>query len=231
MKSISLVGVFGFAAMLSGCATITRGTTEVLVIETEPAGATAFLSSGHMCKTPCSLELKRKNAVHVKIEKQGYETIDADVRSEIATAGGAAMAGNIILGGLIGAGVDAATGAMDKLTPNPLKIKLEPATSASATDATSIKAPPVSFGATTAAPADVNLALIPTVPTCEQTNKIKRYVCAGRLPQGISRDEVLRLLGAPTSKSEDGSVLRYEDYYFRFDGLNQLRKVSPVDEI
>jgi hypothetical protein len=36
------------------------------------------------------------------------------------------MAGNVILGGLIGAGIDAGTGAMDRLTPNPLTVKLVP---------------------------------------------------------------------------------------------------------
>jgi hypothetical protein len=126
MKNVFLGIGLAVAASVTGCATITRGTSEVLVINTEPAGATASLSSGHMCKTPCSIELKRKNAVHVKLEKAGYETLDTDVKSEVSGAGGAAMAGNVILGGLIGAGIDAATGAMDRLTPNPLTVKLVP---------------------------------------------------------------------------------------------------------
>jgi hypothetical protein len=124
-KSLALAGII-LAASVSGCATITRGSSEVLVINTEPVGVLASLSSGHMCKTPCSIELKRKNAVHVKLEKAGYETVDTDVKSEVSGAGGAAMAGNVILGGLIGAGVDAATGAMNRLTPNPLTVKMVP---------------------------------------------------------------------------------------------------------
>jgi len=110
----------------SGCATITRGTTEALVINTEPPGANATLSSGHFCKTPCSIELKRGNSVHVKIEKEGYLTVDTDIQSQIASAGAAGMAGNVLLGGLIGAGIDAATGATKQLVPNPLVVKLEP---------------------------------------------------------------------------------------------------------
>jgi hypothetical protein len=35
------------------------------------------------------------------------------------------MAGNVILGGIIGAGVDAVTGATKKLVPNPIDVKLE----------------------------------------------------------------------------------------------------------
>jgi len=36
------------------------------------------------------------------------------------------MAGNVLLGGIIGAGVDAATGATKKLTPNPIRVTLNP---------------------------------------------------------------------------------------------------------
>ena len=36
------------------------------------------------------------------------------------------MAGNILLGGVIGAVVDSNTGAMHNLTPNPLHVTLEP---------------------------------------------------------------------------------------------------------
>jgi hypothetical protein len=35
------------------------------------------------------------------------------------------MAGNVLVGGLIGAGVDVATGAMNDLTPNPVNLVLE----------------------------------------------------------------------------------------------------------
>jgi hypothetical protein len=52
------------------------------------------------------------------------------VTNKVGGAGGAGMAGNVILGGLIGAGVDVATGAMLDLVPNPLVIKLEAATAA-----------------------------------------------------------------------------------------------------
>ena len=36
------------------------------------------------------------------------------------------MAGNILLGGFIGIGVDATSGALNDLTPNPLQIILQP---------------------------------------------------------------------------------------------------------
>ena len=126
MSSRMISMLISVAMLASGCATITRGSSEVLVIDTDPPGAAATLSSGHYCKTPCSIELKRKNNVHVKLEKDGYEFVETDINSQISNAGAAGMAGNVLLGGLIGVGVDAATGATKQLVPNPLKVKLEP---------------------------------------------------------------------------------------------------------
>jgi len=120
------LGILAIAALSTGCATITRGTTEVLIIETTPVGADVELSNGMRCRTPCSLEMKRKNAVVVDISKEGYESVRVNVLSQIAGAGAAGMAGNVILGGVIGAGVDAATGATKQLKPNPVTITLVP---------------------------------------------------------------------------------------------------------
>ncbi len=113
------------AASLAGCATITRGTSEVLVIETEPPGASAEITpGGFKCTTPCSVELKRKKDYVIEIQRDGYEPVKVDVLSQIAGAGAAGMAGNVILGGIIGAGVDAVSGATKQLVPNPVKVNL-----------------------------------------------------------------------------------------------------------
>lgn len=119
---IPLVCVFG-------CATITRGTTEAFVIETEPPGADAWFSSGETCRTPCTLTKKRKDAFNVKIELGGFEPTEVNVVSEIARGGAAGMAGNVLFGGIIGAGIDAGSGAMKQLTPNPVVVKLIPSNS------------------------------------------------------------------------------------------------------
>jgi hypothetical protein len=126
MSRLFLAASLTIATVLTaGCATITRGTTEALVIETEPPGATANISpEGRVCKTPCTLELKRKRDYVVDIERPGYEPVRVNVISEIAGAGAAGMAGNVLLGGIIGAGVDVATGATKRLTPNPVKVNL-----------------------------------------------------------------------------------------------------------
>jgi len=115
-----------FLALLANCATITRGSTETFVIETTPPGAEAILSTGLYCVTPCSLRIRRRGDFVVTINREGYETVSATITSSIDTAGGGALAGNIILGGIIGAGVDAGTGATLAHQPNPLVVELVP---------------------------------------------------------------------------------------------------------
>lgn len=126
-RTAALAAVALLAALLStGCATITRGSTEAFVIETKPAGAEAKLSNGLYCTTPCSIKVKRRGDFVVTLTKKGYETVTATVTSSVDGGGAAGMAGNVILGGIVGAGVDAGTGAMHSHKPNPLVVELVP---------------------------------------------------------------------------------------------------------
>lgn len=117
--------LLGIAA-LGGCATITRGTTEAWTVETDPPNAEVELSSGERCLSPCTLQKKRKETFLVTIRKECYRPVQTQVVSQVAGAGAAGMAGNVIVGGIIGAGVDAASGATKELKPNPLVVRLEP---------------------------------------------------------------------------------------------------------
>lgn len=123
-RVLSLLSVGGAAILLSGCATITRGTHEALVIETEPSGAQVRLSNGQTGTTPTSFKIKRKGGVVVTVSKDGYEPATVNVTTQVAGAGAAGMAGNVLLGGVIGAGVDAFSGGMLEHKPNPVKVKL-----------------------------------------------------------------------------------------------------------
>jgi hypothetical protein len=111
---------------LSGCATVTRGTSQAWTVETDPAGADVVLSSGERCKTPCTLKKKRKHGFTVDITKDGYEPVRTEVLSSISGAGATGMAGNVLVGGIIGIGIDAGSGATKDLKPNPLVVKLVP---------------------------------------------------------------------------------------------------------
>ena len=74
--------------------------------------------------TPTSFKLVRRDQYLVTIEKDGYETSKVVVNSQICSQGSQGMVGNICLGGCIGAGVDATSGRMNELVPNPVDVKL-----------------------------------------------------------------------------------------------------------
>jgi hypothetical protein len=113
---------------VSGCASITRGTKEVFVVDSMPQDAEVRLSSGQVGRTPASFEVGRRDTLTVFVSKPGFKSRTVIVQSEVGGGGGAAMAGNVIFGGIIGAGVDAGTGAMYEHKPNPLMVQLEPET-------------------------------------------------------------------------------------------------------
>jgi hypothetical protein len=112
---------------LSGCATLTRGTTEPYTVISDPPGAVVTFSSGETCFTPCTVAKKRKESFNVTIEKMGYLPVDIMVESQTCDEGRVATAGNLVLvGSLVWFGVDQASGATRELTPNPCEIILEP---------------------------------------------------------------------------------------------------------
>ncbi len=125
-KLIAAGLALAFSGLFGGCASVTRGTKDTLVVESDPAGAQVRLSNGQTGTTPTSFKLPRSKALTVYIEKEGYEPLTVAVNSQVSGVGAAGMAGNVLVGGLIGAGVDMATGATKDLRPNPVKAKLVP---------------------------------------------------------------------------------------------------------
>lgn len=81
-------------------------------------------NNGLSCTTPCNIKVKRRSDLVVTIERQGYESVTATVTSSVDSAGAAGMAGNVLIGGIIGAGIDAGTGAIHSHKPNPLKVTM-----------------------------------------------------------------------------------------------------------
>lgn len=115
------------ALMLPACATVTRGTSTAWEVTSTPSGARVETSNGFFCQaTPCSIKMPRRSEFIATFTLDGYQPATVTVTNKIATEGGVAMAGNVLVGGLIGAGVDAGTGAMLDLTPNPAHVDLRP---------------------------------------------------------------------------------------------------------
>jgi hypothetical protein len=104
------------AAFLASCGTMVNGTTQRLKVVSEPPGAQVKVDSVPVGETPTSIELKRKVSHVVRIEKAGYLSYEETVSQ--STSGW--IAGDIILGGLIGLAVDAMSGGMYNLTPEEI---------------------------------------------------------------------------------------------------------------
>ncbi len=116
VRATSLAAVLLAAVTLSGCASIVSGTTQVVSVETLAQGAPV---AGASCRlenekgvyfvtTPGTVAVRRAHGdMRVKCEKSGVPAGFANIKS--STKG--LVAGNILLGGAIGAGVDIASGA------------------------------------------------------------------------------------------------------------------------
>jgi hypothetical protein len=146
-----MIGIIAACAALASCATITRGQHEAFTVNTTPSGAHVSTSLGLSCdQTPCTFPGVAHNAsFSVTITKAGYKTWTGQVTHQTAGGGAAGMAGNIILGGLIGAAVDAGSGATQQLVPNPLNVTLE------------VDAPVAAVATTAAAPQAAAAAMAP----------------------------------------------------------------------
>lgn len=134
---LKLVAAALAATSLGACATITRGTTQAFEVKTTPGGAEVQTSNGLYCKTtPCVFpNVARNSNFTVTITKPGYKTVTTNVTNENRGGGTANLAGNILVGGLIGIGVDASNGSLQDLVPNPLEVVLEPETAPAAAPA------------------------------------------------------------------------------------------------
>ena len=205
-------------ALLAGCATVTRGRTDDLIIQSVPTGARATIHpDGIHCTTPCTIALKRKKSYVVELHKDGFDSASVAVQPVTDGAGRAGMAGNILVGGLIGMGVDAATGAIKGLSPNPLQVMLLP----------TVPQPevPVQVAAVAAPPAAASEPAGPGA-NCIQPSIVDREACLGRLQLGMSKAGIIVLLGQPDGTSRDGTTFRYGDRYLKFDAAEQLIRIS-----
>jgi hypothetical protein len=121
-----ILAMLVLACTLSDCASVTRGWTNQIQFNSSPPEAAVRTSLGHSCTTPCTLQFNRKDQFTVTFTKPGFHTEQVMVRTQLAGAGAAGVAGNVILGGVIGMGVDVASGAALEHCPNPVAVVLRP---------------------------------------------------------------------------------------------------------
>jgi hypothetical protein len=109
-------------ALLGGCATIVNGKTQEIAISSVPPGATVLIDGSQTVITPTTVALRRNKDYVFTIMKDGYQTQIVPVTGVLSGW----LVGNIVFGGLIGGGVDAATGAAFTLTPETVTVALQP---------------------------------------------------------------------------------------------------------
>jgi hypothetical protein len=128
MKNVLVTGTLLFSVFTTGCASIVSGSNQSLSVETRNkgaqfAGANCNLSNDKgswFVTTPGSVTVNRSyKDLAVRCEKEGVEPGILTARSYTK---GMAF-GNIIFGGVIGAGVDIATGAAYDY-PNLLTVEM-----------------------------------------------------------------------------------------------------------
>lgn len=102
--------------LVCGCATLTKGTTQAVALNTPGApGAQCTLNSAaigtKVVATPATLTLdKSQDSITVLCKKECFQDGSTIIASNTETM----AAGNLLLGGVVGLGVDAVSGAMNK---------------------------------------------------------------------------------------------------------------------
>ena len=91
----------------SGCATIMKDDSQPVAFSSEPQGAVVVINNVPRGTTPSTIMIKRKRGkTMITIQKDGYHPETFPLDKSVAGM----TFGNIIFGGLIGVGVDVATG-------------------------------------------------------------------------------------------------------------------------
>jgi len=118
-RLFGLAASCGLIICLNGCATITKSSAQAVTVNTRPAGAECTLTRegsiiAAINPTPGTISVQKdKDPITVQCHKDGYLESSGTLASEFE----AMTFGNIIFGGLIGVGVDAASGAMSTYPP------------------------------------------------------------------------------------------------------------------
>ncbi len=127
MRNWVKLGAVSALMLTSACSSIVEGTSQEIVVNTNPSGASCELVRegapiGRVAQTPGTVLIKKtKHDMTINCTKDGYQVATYMNKSDVAGA----TFGNIILGGGIGWAIDSASGADNKYT-SPVNITLVP---------------------------------------------------------------------------------------------------------
>ncbi|MDR6457403.1 hypothetical protein J2786_000496 [Chryseobacterium vietnamense] len=121
-NKLSVVFMLGIALSATSCATIFTGTQDAITFSSSPEGAKVFHKGIEKCTTPCTTKIPRALGKQmVTFEKEGFEKKEVKLTKTF----NAVTLLNIILGGAIGVGIDAATGSLTKYSPKKYDVELQ----------------------------------------------------------------------------------------------------------
>jgi hypothetical protein len=108
------------AFLLSGCATLFKGSSEELQANSNP-NSEVYVNGSYRGDTPVRLNLKSDEEYDIRFEREGYETKTVHVSNSV----GAGWVVLDVLGGLVPVIVDAATGAWHTLDQESVNATLD----------------------------------------------------------------------------------------------------------
>ena len=106
-KVTSCIVLFSLIFLLSGCATLFKGTNEEVRFGSDPQKAEVWVNGAKMGETPISLKLESKKTYQIEFRKEGYKPVTRNITNHV----GAGWIILDVLAGLVPVIVDAATGA------------------------------------------------------------------------------------------------------------------------
>lgn len=137
-NKLLLIVFISIPLFLSGCAAVFTSDNISFPVKTDPEGAQVYAFREHgsknikkikmSCVSPCSFELRQDHNYIVDINKHDYKPYSRIIHSYSSVEGiSGSLASNVISEGLfapIGMGIDAVSGADDRLFPGHITLQL-----------------------------------------------------------------------------------------------------------
>ena len=135
---LAAIAVLFCVSSLSGCASVMKGSSQSIAITTPPvSGANCVLSSKEgnwTVTTPGAVTVqKSKEDILVRCTKYAYQDAAATIPSDFQGW----TLGNLLIGGVVCLGVDAATGAINEY-PHAFQVPMTPGTSSVPADTSTV---------------------------------------------------------------------------------------------
>ncbi|MEN4760707.1 PEGA domain-containing protein [Chryseobacterium sp. C39-AII1] len=117
-----VVALLGMVLSTTSCATMFTGTRDKITFNSVPEGAKVLHKGVEKCTTPCTVPISRGLGKQmITIEKEGYSSEEFKLKKNFNPV----TLLNILVGGAIGVGIDAATGSLTKYSPKAYSVTLE----------------------------------------------------------------------------------------------------------